>query len=341
MNKRISVILLNLGGPDGQKSVLPFLRNLFRDPAILRIPTLPRLLLAEIIARLRLGTAKKIYGSIGGGSPIRKNCQAQADSIQKSLTDVGQVGVFLAMRYWHPRAIDAVEQSNKFKPDKTILLPLYPQFSTTSTESSLDEWRKIVGGDPNIAIGCYPELRGFVDAYSEQTRICWERAEKIGQPRLLFSAHGLPKKIANSGDPYVVHVQQSAKAIAKTLQLNAEQWRVCYQSRVGPLEWVGPSTDQEIIQAGIDGVPIVLVPIAFTSEHSETLVELDVEYAKLAAECAVPGYFRVPTVSTNPIFIESLSKLIMDALNGNLAACPRDKRLCCPVQACPSGDSTK
>lgn len=330
---RVAVVLVNLGGPDGPDAVLPFLRNLFRDPAILRLPTLPRLLLAEWIARRRAPTARGIYAHIGGRSPIREQCEGQAAALAAALGDLGEVRVVVAMRYWRPRAAEVAAEVAAFAPERTVFLPLYPQFSTTTTASSLDEWCAVAGA-PDVAIGCYPQSPGFVEAQAGRIRPVWAQAEAVGAPRLLFSAHGLPKRIADSGDPYAGHVRRSAAAIAAELGIGDGAWRVCYQSRVGRLEWIGPSTDEEIIRAGRDGVPLVVAPVAFTSEHSETLVELDIEYAELARRHNVPGYFRAPTVGDDPAFIDGLARIVRAALEGRLPPCPRQPGLVCPGQSC-------
>jgi ferrochelatase len=334
---RIAVILANLGGPDSPAAVLPFLRNLFRDPAILRMPGPLQVLLAEWIAQRRAPTARGIYAHIGGRSPIREQCEAQAAMLQAALADLGGLGgevrAFVAMRYWHPRAWEAAAEAAGFGAQQTVFLPLYPQFSTTTTESSLAEWRA-TAGEPDVAIGCYPDMAGFVHASADLIATVWRQAEAVGAPRLLFSAHGLPQRISDAGDPYSGHVERTAAAVTAALGLARPQWRVCYQSRVGRLEWIGPSTDEEIARAGADGVPVVVAPIAFTSEHSETLVELDIETAELARQNNVPGYFRAPTVGIDAAFIAGLAELVREGLNGGLAPCPRDPRVRCPVQAC-------
>ncbi len=330
---KVSVVLFNLGGPDSQKAVLPFLRNLFRDKAILRYPWFFRIIIAEIIARVRAPKSKNIYKLIGGSSPILQQCEDQVKSLTKSFNSSRNFQFLIAMRYWNPRAKLAYKEIAIFNPDKIILLPLYPQFSSTTTGSSIAEWGHI-DQKKILSIGCYPALDEFITSFSNQIAPLINEASKIGTPRILFSAHGLPKKIAYSGDPYIYHVEISARAISKKLKLDPNQWRICYQSRVGPVEWIGPYLDDEIINAGKDAVPIVVVPISFTSEHSETLVELDIEYAELAQQNNVTGYFRAPTVTNDPIFIEALKHLITAGLENRLLNCPRDSRLLCPAQVC-------
>ncbi len=333
---KTAVVLFNLGGPDGPDAVLPFLINLFSDPAILRMGQPFRWLLAQTIARRRAPLARGIYAQIGGGSPILAQTQAQAAALEAELADLGDVKIFIAMRYWHPRAALAAEKVRAFGPDKVVLLPLYPQYSTTTTASSVSEWEKVSFGmtAPVAVIGCYPSEPWFTLAHVQAITPLVEEARKIGPPRILFSAHGLPKRISDDGDPYAGQTERTAQAIAEQLGLSAEDWRVCYQSRVGRLEWIGPSTDDEIQRAGRDGVPVVVVPIAFVSEHSETLVELDIEYRHLAEKSGVPGYFRAPTPGDEPTFIQGLATLVRGAVSGEFSACPSNPARLCPRAQC-------
>ena len=332
---RIAVVLFNLGGPDSPAAVLPFLRNLFRDPAILRMPAPVRLLLAEVIARGRAPVARAIYGRIGGRSPILPETEAQAHALERALADVGEVRAFVAMRCWHPRAAQTAADVRAFAPDRVVLLPLYPQFSTTTTASSLAEWKRVYGGaTETVTVGCYPREDWFVRAYAERIAPALADARKHGTPRVLFSAHGLPQHIADAGDPYPRHVEQTVAAIARALQLPAGSWRTCYQSRVGRLEWIKPSTEDEVKRAGAERVPLVLAPISFVSEHSETLVELDIELRETAQHAGVPAYFRAPTVSASDTFIDGMATLVRAALAGQLRACPLHQGHACPQPAC-------
>lgn len=342
--KRIAIVLFNLGGPDSPAAVKPFLFNLFNDPAIIRLPKWPRWLLAKLISSRRAPTAQKIYDELGGGSPILPNTQAQARALEAALGEGHKC--FIAMRYWKPRVAEVVQQLAAYKPERVILLPLYPQFSTTTTELSVCEmmgelvqqyyWLNQHWPDrlkvEFTTLWCYPLQRGFIKAQAALIRPLLEEAQKTGlKPRLLLSAHGLPEKIVQGGDPYQWQCEQTAKAIVAELGIENLDWLNCYQSRVGPLKWIGPSTEEEVHRAGADKVPVVLAPIAFVSEHSETLVELDIEYKKLADECGVPGYYRVPTVSTHPDFIAGLAELVRGALADDV-----QKRICPPeFKNCP------
>ncbi len=332
---RVAVVLFNLGGPDRPEAVLPFLRNLFRDPAILRVPGPVRVLLAEWIARRRAPVAQEIYGKIGGRSPIREETEAQGRALETALAAKGITArAFVAMRYWHPRASETAAAVREFAPDRIVLLPLYPQFSTTTTASSLAEWQRVPPSARTSVVGCYSAETWFVRAYADVIRPVWEQARQHGNARVLFSAHGLPKRIADSGDPYPLHTQQTAQAVAAELGLAAAQWRLCYQSRVGRLAWIGPSTEDEIRQAGADRAPLVVAPISFVSEHSETLVELDIELRETAHKAGVPVYLRAPAVGVQPGFIEGLATMVQRSLSGALGACPLHAGRRCPRGLC-------
>jgi ferrochelatase len=330
--EKLAVILFNLGGPDSPEAVEPFLRNLFSDPAIITLPAIFRLPLARMIARRRAPVAAQIYAHMGGRSPIFEETRAQADALEQALSkDDIQAKAFVAMRYWHPFSNGAARAVKAFAPDKIVLLPLYPQYSTTTTASSLRDWAKAArkaGVDaPTSRACCYPWDTGFVAAAAAKIRLAAKDLKPDQGYRLLLSAHGLPKRVIQKGDPYQWQVEQSAAAIVKALDMSGLEAQVCYQSRVGPLEWIGPSTDAEIIRAGKDGKGVIVAPIAFVSEHSETLVELDIEYRKLAAEAGVPDYRRAATVGTHPDFIEGLAELVRRAMDGKTVTCS-DGRIC-------------
>ncbi len=355
--KRIAIILCNLGGPDGQNAVEPFLYNLFSDPAILRVPRLIRKPLARYLARKRAPLAREIYAKLGGGSPLLQHTQAQARALETALAEYGAPKVFVVMRYWRPMSAEVVRELEDYRPDRIIFLPLYPQFSTTTTASSLqDFWRAVQAADGDLhqrwddtlkvsTICCYPTDSGFIRAMTLGVRALYPEAMKYGQPRLLFSAHGLPEKIVRGGDPYQWQCEQTAQALVRDLGIAKLDWVNCYQSRVGPLRWIGPATDDEIHRAGKDGVPVIVVPIAFVSEHAETLVELDIDYRQLAAQCGVPFYGRAATVSTAPEFITGLARLVRQALTREVGVgCGQGGRIC-PAEfggcACPMGQNVE
>jgi ferrochelatase len=344
---KTAVVLFNLGGPDRLESVRPFLFNLFNDRAIIDLPGLPRWLLAQLISRRRAPVARQIYEALGGGSPLLPNTKAQAEALQAALGDLGSdsgddLQVFIAMRYWHPMSDETAAQVAAYGPDQVVLLPLYPQFSTTTTGSSLADWERAAKAAgltaPTRAVCCYPSEPGFVGQIAEALGQALDELGPETPARVLFSAHGLPKKIVARGDPYQWQVEATAAAVAKALGRPGLDWRVCYQSRVGPLEWIGPATDQEIEGAGKAGLALVVVPIAFVSEHSETLVELDQEYAELARQSGVPTYLRVPTVNDGARFIDGLAGLVRAALGAERALGSQDGGRLCPEQwgRCPN-----
>jgi ferrochelatase len=309
---KTAVILFNLGGPDNQDAVKPFLINLFRDKRIIGIPNPFRWALAHLIGSRRSTTAREIYALLGGGSPLLANTEAQAAALEAQLSDSR---VFIAMRYWHPMARETAKAVADYAPDRIILLPLYPQFSTTTTASSAELWLREIKragcAAPTTTLCCYPTENGFISSVAKLTQAAIIEARKTGEPRVLFSAHGLPEKIIAKGDPYQWQCEETAKAIAA--HLPGVEWLNSYQSRVGPLQWIKPATDDEIRRAGVENRPLVIVPIAFVSEHSETLVELDIEYKHVADEAGVPAYIRVPTASVEPEFIAGLAALVRQA----------------------------
>jgi ferrochelatase len=343
---RTAIVLFNLGGPDSLEAVRPFLFNLFNDPAIIRVPSLLRSMIAAWISRRRAPIARHIYAQMGNRSPILPNTEAQARALERALG--GEAKAFIAMRYWQPMTAETVAAVKAYAPTQVILLPLYPQFSTATTDSSYRVWRDEAVRQgltaPQRLVCCFPAEPGFVAAASELVRQGIARAEgeaPAAKPLVVFSAHGLPKKIVDDGDPYVSQVEAGAAAIVARLGLAAGDWVISYQSRVGPLEWVGPATDAVIAQGAKDQRALVVFPIAFVSEHSETLVELDIEYRHLAERSGAPAYVRVPTVSTHPAFIEGLAALVKRALvrheavqdGSGQGACANWRRCACKAGA--------
>ena len=314
-----AVILFNLGGPDSQESVEPFLFNLFYDPAIINIPKIFRYPLAKFISKKRAPIAKAIYNEIGGSSPILKLTQDQANSLEQSL-NTNEKGfiykVFITMRCWHPRATETVNLVKDFNPCEIVLLPLYPQYSAATSGSSISEWKEIARKNNlntnTSIICCYPQDLKFVKAHSELIK---KKIQGLDNFKLIFSAHGLPEKNIKNGDPYQWQVEQSVKKIMKEINENKIDYILSYQSRVGPLKWIGPSTEDVIVENSKKGKHLIIVPIAFVSEHSETLVELDIEYEKLARKNGCKNYIRIEALGINKYFIECLSDLILNIEN--------------------------
>ena len=330
-----AVILFNLGGPDKLENVEPFLFNLFNDPAILNLPGIIRYPLAKFIANRRTPVAKKIYEELGGSSPILKLTIDQSKELEKKLNQnnsLDEYKCFIVMRCWHPRAEKVVNEVRSFNPEEIILLPLYPQFSASTSASSIKEWENICKINnykiKTSTICCYPTDKNFIKAHAVEIN---KKINGINNYKLIFSAHGLPEKNIKKGDPYQWQVEQTVNAIVKYLNIQNLDWILSYQSRVGPLKWIGPSTDNVIIENSKLGKQLIIVPVAFVSEHSETLVELDIEYKKLALDNGCIKYIRVPALGVNDTFIESLSNLIINKdknqFNGKIFP---------PINKCPS-----
>ena len=343
--RKVAVVLFNLGGPDGPEAVRPFLFNLFNDPAIIGLPTIARTPLAALISSRREKLARANYDIMGGGSPLLPETERQATALEAALRERApdsETRCFIAMRYWKPFTADAARAVAEWDPDEIVLAPLYPQFSTTTTGSSLGEWRKRYKGRGRVrTLCCYPDAEGFTAAYA---RLIEKTHEDAGRPpvRLLLSAHGLPERVIQRGDPYQAQVEATAAAIVRRLP-GEWDWRVCYQSRVGPLKWIGPPTEEQIREAGHEGKGVLLAPIAFVSEHVETLVELDHEYAVAGREAGCPVYLRAPAVGVAPDFIGELAGAIHGALGREGVAAHTGGRWCparwsgCP-STCPAAE---
>ncbi|HVB66957.1 MAG TPA: ferrochelatase [Acetobacteraceae bacterium] len=336
---RVAIVLFNLGGPDRPEAIGPFLRNLFSDPAILRVPFFVRPFLARLIAARRLKPATENYALLGGRSPLLGLTEEQGAALAATLPEI-DARCFIAMRYWHPFSDAAARTVKAWGPDEVVLLPLYPQYSTTTTGSSLDAWRKAACDAALVAdvssVCCYPDDAAFAAAIADGVRTGWQAARAALDPgvklRVLFSAHGLPETIVRAGDPYQWQIERTVAAVLAAWGDDApEDHAICYQSRATPQKWLEPSTEQEIERAAHDKVALLVVPIAFVSEHSETLVELDVEYRILAERLGVPGYFRVPTQNAGAAFIAALAGLVRRARAAGPGMCSHAGHRICPA----------
>ncbi len=341
-SRRVAVILFNLGGPDRQDAVRPFLFNLFNDKAIIGAPQPIRFLLAQFISRAREKLARANYALMGGGSPILPETLEQAEALETEISKrISNVTFkcFPAMRYWKPFVKDAARSAEAWGATDAVLLPLYPQYSSTTTASALLAWKR-ASDLPSSTICCYPSGRGFVEAHARSIMETWRGAGSPPSPRVLFSAHGLPQSVIDRGDPYQWQVERTVAAVRALLPADW-QFRVCYQSRVGPLKWIGPSTEEELRAAGRDGAGVIVSPIAFVSEHVETLVELDIEYAQLARTLKLPFYLRAPALGAASDFIEGLAKLVERAVSapGKVQAECGDRICPTAAQFCAQGNS--
>ncbi len=315
--EKTAVVLLNLGGPLKESDIRPFLFSFFRDENVITAPNPLRFLIALWIAVTRSkGAAKDSYAHLGGKSPLLENTEAQARALEAELQKTNPAAkVFIAMRHWHPRSFETAAAVAAFQPDKIVLLPLYPQYSTTTTLSAFQDWDRAaekagLACVPSQRVCCYPENEGFVAASAEKILETLTRAK--GQKiRLLFSAHGLPEKIIQSGDPYQKQIERTVAAIVRKIDIPGLDWQVCYQSRVGRLKWIGPPIDEALRKAADDKTGVAVYPLAFVSEHVETLVELDIEYLHRAAALGIGAYLRVPAVGDHPRFIAGLKNLVL------------------------------
>jgi ferrochelatase len=301
--------------------------------------------LARVIARARVEPATANYALLGGKSPLLGLTQEQASALEAALPDV-DAKCFIAMRYWHPFALEAARAVKAWGPDEVVLLPLYPQFSTTTTGSSLSAWRqaalRVALMADTTTVCCYPVDPAYASATAALVKAGYDGARAGLDPavrlRVLFSAHGLPEVIIQGGDPYQWQVEQTVAAVLAAWG-EAVEYRICYQSRATPQKWIEPSTEAEIERAAKDGVAVLVVPIAFVSEHTETLVELDVEYRDLAMQQGVPGYFRVPTQNADAGFVASLAGVVRRAIGCGPGLCSGSGERTCRVEhgGCPFG----
>ncbi len=373
-SKKTAIVLFNLGGPDKQESVKPFLFNLFNDKAIIALPQPFRFLLAKLISSKREKTAQEIYAQISGKSPIFEATKVQAETLEKDLSYDGQnYKTFIAMRYWKPFAIDAAKKIAKYSPDQIIFLPLYPQFSTTTSGSSFDDFDKAlkragvrasIDPDENEIpikkVCCYFNDDEFILSHAKliKNKILQQKFKSLKDFRILFSAHGLPQKIVDAGDPYVFQVEATSKKVmTKIYELLAKDGvfnlklevseeniaqidsKVCFQSKVGPLKWTTPSLGDELRRAAKDRKSPLISPIAFVSEHSETLVELDIEYKELADELGIKNYSRVSTLNVDGHFIKSLAQICRSVSNqepGFFVGCSKGRACPGEFSKCPS-----
>ena len=336
--KRLAIVLFNLGGPDKPESIRPFLLNLFRDPAILRVPFFVRPFLARIIARARVKPATENYALIGGKSPLLELTLEQGNALEQALPEL-EARSFVAMRYWHPFSQEVAREVRDWKPDQILLLPLYPQYSTTTSGSSIRDWQEAAAKvglvAPVTTLCCWFNDGGYAGATAAIVADAYTKARSGLDPsiplRVLFSAHGLPEVIVKSGDPYQYQVERSVDAVLAAWDQTGIDWTICYQSRATPQKWIGPSTEEEIERAAQDKVAVLVVPIAFVSDHSETLVELDLEYREVAEKAGVPGYFRAPAQNSDPRFIAALADIVRQACQKGPGLCSHAGGVLCPA----------
>ncbi len=325
MKEKVGVVLLNLGGPDSLEAVEPFLFNLFNDPEIINFPLsfLFRKRLAKLISSRRAPSIQKQYEKIGGKSPIVDLTSRQAALLEGNLREKGiDAKVYIAMRYWRPFTEDAVREMEKDGIRRIVLLPLYPQFSKATTGSSFKEWERQISGANGLReikthrVEHYYDFEPYLDAIIERINQTFERFPETVRDRvhILFSAHGTPMKLVREGDPYSGQICETVSAV-KERGGWANEHTLCFQSKVGPQKWLTPSTPDVVEELAAKGVKnMLVVPVAFVSDHLETLFELGHEYARLAREKGVERYEVMEGLNESELFAESLAQLVLKSL---------------------------
>ena len=312
-----AVLLINLGGPDSLDSVKPFLYNLFSDPDIMGHNRLLLKIMARFISNKRSPQVRKYYNLIGGKSPLLEFTQQQAEALQKSFSGHGSFSVFVAMRYWHPMIEDVVKEMMMARPEKVIVLPLYPHYSITTTGSSLNEfnrvWKRIDSTDVRLyMVKEWYDNPIYIDAVCNSIKKTLESNKlTVQSSHIIFSAHGIPLRFIEQGDPYARQIERTVELISDRLGPGGN-YNLSYQSRVGPLKWLGPYTEDVLKDLGEKGVrDIVLVPVSFVSDHLETLYEMDILYREKALGYGISNFYRVPGLNDSPLLIEALKEIVL------------------------------
>jgi ferrochelatase len=317
--KPIGIVLLQLGGPDSLESVQPFLYNLFCDPDIIDLPLafLFRKPLARFISSRRAPKVQEYYRRIGKKSPILKMTARQARALESKLHGTLNCKVVIAMRYWHPMTERAIEELRKANAERVLLLPLYPQYSKTTTGSSVNEWWRILNKQPINGLSVdmvdeYCEHPFYIKALVRNITIALKRVNPAERSRvhLVFSAHGTPIKLVKAGDPYQQQIIRTYNAVVKEGNFGLPH-HLCYQSKVGPEKWIEPSLDDTIERLANEKVThMIVIPIAFVSDHSETLWEINIEAKEEAKHLGIKHFDMSPGLNTNPYFIQALADIV-------------------------------
>ena len=324
---RIAVVIMNLGGPDSLEAIEPFLRNLFSDPDIFNLP-FGQKLLARIISKRRAPKVAEEYKLIGGKSPINEWTELQRSMLESRLREIfsadsnlnDQIDVFTAMRYWNPLTDVITEKVAAGNYDKVVLLPLYPHYSITTTGSSFNEWKRVYKGDMSkvLYIRNYYNHPLYIKAINERIDECllkWPE-ERRQMVNILFSAHGTPVSLVKKGDPYSGEIRNTMETVMK-LRSYSHMYHLSFQSKVGPVKWLEPATDDKLMELGSKGVKDVLVvPISFVSDHVETSFELDIEYRHNAEEAKIDNYIVMTGLNDSATFVECLAQLVLTELSG-------------------------
>ncbi len=313
--KKYSVVLFNLGGPDSLDAVEPFLKNLFSDPDIFNLP-FGQKLFAKIISKRRAPKVAAEYELIGGKSPLNEWTEKQRSLLETELRNSGfDADVYTAMRYWNPLTDETVSKIENAGYEKIILLPLYPHYSITTTGSSFNEWNRHYKGDKGklVYIKDYYTDPGYINSLNERIdgglqKFPPELRDKV---QLVFSAHGTPVSLVKKGDPYSIQIKATVNAVMKARN-NSHSHSLCFQSKVGPVKWLEPSTSDMIkTLAGQNIKNLLIIPISFVSDHIETLFELNIEYRHVADKSGIDNYIVMEGLNESPLFINTLKELIL------------------------------
>lgn len=319
---RLGILLLNLGGPEQPEDVRPFLFNLFSDPEIIRLPfAWMQKPLAWLISTARAKRSRENYQEIGGGSPLRRITEEQGLALKHVLQERGHdAEVYIGMRYWHPFTEEAIAQIKRDGVKRLVILPLYPQFSISTSGSSFRVLEKLWQEEPFLqhvdytVIPSWFSRQGYLQAMASLIDQELHTVEDPNNAHIFFSAHGVPVSyVEEAGDPYQAEIEQCSQLIMQTLG-RSNPWTLAYQSRVGPVEWLKPYTEDAIEALGAQATKdLVVVPISFVSEHIETLQEIDIEYRELAEASGIQHFHRVPALNTHPVFINDLADMVLEA----------------------------
>lgn len=312
--RSIAVVLFQLGGPDSQEAVEPFLYNLFCDPDIINFPGsfLARKPLAKLISVTRAKKVRLNYAAIGGGSPIRRLTEQQAKALEAALRPVVQARCIVAMRYWHPSTTEAIARLRSEPFDELVLLPLYPQYSTATTGSSLKEWNRLYKPEtPVHLIERFYDHPDYIAAIVDRINSVLYRLPDRDEVHLVFSAHGLPLVLVENGDPYPKHIQQTV-SLVRELGAWPNSHTLCFQSKVGPQKWLEPSLTTTIEQLALQGAKrMLVVPVAFLTDHIETLHEINIEARAEAEHLGVDDFHLMPALNDSPLLIRAMADLVL------------------------------
>jgi ferrochelatase len=321
-SRRVGIVLFQLGGPDSPEAIEPFLYNLFCDPDIIDFPfaRIGRKALAKLISTTRARKVQHHYATIGGCSPIRRNTERQAQALESELNRLG-VGArcFVAMRYWHPFTSEAIASVRQANCDEVVLLPLYPQYSSTTTGSSINEWRRLFHGNVRVDyVETFYRNTMYLDAVVEKIEEALRRFPSPERPEIVFSAHSVPVSVIQKGDPYQRQIETTVQLLMERGRWNNPH-RLCYQSKVGASKWLQPSLHQTLHTLAAERVrEVCIVPVAFVSDHVETLAEIDHEARDEARRLGFTQFEMSAGLNDSPKFISALGQIVLRAMNGKL-----------------------